>query len=179
MDAGHVGSSTVCGQGHASRVPAERCDVCLHPGQGRQLVQQPPVATNLSRTCRKREAFCPLRFHNLDFQSLPWCLSQAHGATGGPGFLTVQVGTVGTAWAPEAGASGLCRAGDPDAVLLFLWAAAFPPLPRPRAGPAAYIGVSALSDHYLAWHIGGDAPRLGPLWWLSTPPPPLTRTRRG
>lgn len=60
VDAGHVGSTTVCCQGHAPRVPAKRSDVGLHPGQSHHLVQQPPVAAQLAGPLRKKKAFNPL-----------------------------------------------------------------------------------------------------------------------
>ena len=131
VDAGHVGSATVCCQGHAPRVPTKCSDVGLHPGQSHHLVQQPPVAAQLAGPLRKRKAFNPLGSCTLD------AANQACGACGGPRLLSTQVRIVvsqygGRAWAPESGPSSwdcpisLFQLGDHGHVPPRLWTKASP-----------------------------------------------------
>lgn len=131
VHAGHIGSTTVCCQGHAPRVPAKHSDVGLHPGQSHHLVQQPPVAAQLVGPLRKRKAFNPLGSCTLD------AASQARGACRGPRLPSTQVRTVasqygGRAWPLESGPSNwdspisLCQVGDRGHISPRLWTKASP-----------------------------------------------------
>lgn len=93
------------------------------------------------------------------------------GASRGPGLLSVEVGPVGTACFRTRPIQPLLSR-SPCCVIPFLQATAFTPQARALARAAAHIRGSVRSDQPLAWHVSGDAPRAGPLWWLSEPLPP-------